>query len=201
MEPREIAATYDRIAGHWAAPDFNARNGLAAHERALGFCPRTGAALDVGCGANGRFIALLRERGFTPEGLDISPEMLAHARRRHPDLAFHRADICTWVPARRYDFITAWDSVWHVLLDRQTAVIAKLCGALAPGGVLIFTAGGLDGPHEVTNPCHGEPLYHATPGIPALSRTLAESGCVLRHLEFDQLPEKHLVIVAQRPVA
>jgi SAM-dependent methyltransferase len=183
MEPRALAAVYDRIAHHWAAPAFNPANGIAAHEWALAL-RRTegGRALDVGCGANGRFIELLQR----------------HARARHPLATFHHADVCVWEPTERYDFITAWDSIWHVPLDRQLGVIAKLCAALAPGGVLIFTSGGIDEPGEVTNPCHGEPLYHAAPGVPNILRTLRESSVALRRFEFDLWPELHVFFVAQR---
>jgi SAM-dependent methyltransferase len=200
MEPRETAAVYDQIGHHWAEADFPATSGIAQHERALRFCstaPRT--ALDVGCGSSGRIIELLLQRGCAVEGLDLSTRMLALARARHPHVTFHHADICTWAPPRAYDFISAWDSIWHVPLDRQPAVIAKLCGALNPGGIFIFTSGGVDQPGERTNPCHGVPLYHAAPGIPALLRTIDAAGGVCRHLEFDQWPESHLYVVVQRP--
>jgi SAM-dependent methyltransferase len=198
MEPAQTAAVYDAICPHWAAPEFPRTNGLAAHERALQFARVPGPALDVGCGANGRFIALLRQRGFAAEGVDISARALEFARREHPEVTFHHADICAWMPPRRYRFVTAWDSIWHVPLGRQLAVLAKLAAALAPDGVLIFTSGGLNGPHEVTNPCHGEPLYHATPGVPAILQALRAAGTTLRHFEFDQWPESHVFFIAQR---
>lgn len=198
MEPREIADVYDRIGHHWADPLFPATNGIAAHVRALTFLGASrGHALDVGCGANPRLRLWLRAQGFAVEGVDLSPRMLELARRAQPELTFHQADICEWTPPRRYAFVTAWDSIWHVSLHRQLGVIAKLCAALEPGGVLIFTSGGLDEPNEVTNPCHGAPLYHATPGVPAILRALREAGATLRHYEFDQWPESHVYFVAQ----
>lgn len=199
MEPRETAAVYDRIGDHWIGPDFHAANGITAHERALAFRKvRGGHALDAGCGANCRLRAFLRRHGFAVEGVDISARMIELARRAEPEATFHHADICEWAPPRAYDFITAWDSIWHVPLDRQLGVVAKLCAALAPGGVLIFTSGGLDEPNEVTNPCHGVPLYHAAPGVPNILRTLGAAGATLRHFEFDQWPESHVFFVAQR---
>lgn len=198
MDPIDNAAVYDRIAEHWAGESFDATNGVAQHQRALGFAPESGDALDVGCGANGRLIELLVRHGYRVEGLDHSAKMLEYARRRHPEVTFHHADIRTWTFERRYAFITAWDSIWHVPLEDQTAVVRKLGEGLTPGGVLIFSAGGLDGPGEVTNPCHGQPLYHATPGIPRLLRAIEAAGCVCRHLEYDQPPEKHLYFVVQK---
>jgi ubiquinone/menaquinone biosynthesis C-methylase UbiE len=105
MAPREVAASYDRIAGRWSHEQFDLQNGIAQHERALSFLPGGGGvALDVGCGASGRIIDLLRGRGLRVEGLDLSVEMLRLARIRHPDVLFHHADICDWAPGRDYAF-------------------------------------------------------------------------------------------------
>lgn len=199
MEPQETAASYDKIAHHWAGPAFPASNGIAQHERALQFLHRPGRAIDVGCGSSGRIINLLLARGFAVEGLDLSAEMLALAQQKHPSLPFHHADICAWEFPKQYDFISAWDSIWHVPLEKHPEVLRKLCAALNPGGVLIFTSGGVDTPSHVTNPCHGQPLYHAAPGIPQLLRLIDENNCICRHLEYDQHPELHLYIIVQKP--
>lgn len=198
MTPQQTAATYDQIAEHWDCPEFNHDNGIAQHERALQFVSTHGAALDIGCGSSGRIIDLLLRRGFEVEGLDLSSEMLKRAKRHHPNVRFHQADICAWEFPKRYDFISAWDSIWHVPLEQQLVVLRRICDRLAPGGVLIFTTGGVEAPDEVTHPCFGQPLYHAAPGIPAVLRTLEESGCACRHLEYDQYPEKHVYVIAQR---
>lgn len=198
MTPEQTALTYDKIASHWDCPAFNNQNGIWQHERALQFVSSVGDALDVGCGSNGRIINLLLNRGFRAEGLDISEEMLRRARRHHPEVRFHLADICVWEFPKRYGFISAWDSLWHVPLERQLDVLRKVLAGLVPGGVLIFTTGGVESPEEVTNPCYGQPLYHAAPGIPAIMRTLEESGCSCRHLEYDQYPERHVFIIAQK---
>jgi RimJ/RimL family protein N-acetyltransferase len=42
-------------------------------------------------------------------------------------------------------------------------------------------------------------MYHATLGIPKTLRVLAEAGCVCRHLEYDQHPEAHVYLIAQKP--
>lgn len=198
METHLTARSYDLIAQHWAGAEFNLQNGIAQHERALDFLGRTGAAIDVGCGSSGRIIDLLSARGFEVEGLDYSRAMLDLAQAKHPAVRFHYADICTWEFPRRFDFISAWQSIWHVPLAQHPAVLEKLCAALHPGGVLIFTSGGVDRPHEVTNPCFGQPLYHAAPGIPRLLQLVDANGCVCRHLEYDQWPENHLYLIVQK---
>ncbi|MGL1161881.1 class I SAM-dependent methyltransferase, partial [Vibrio parahaemolyticus] len=86
------------------------------------------------------------KHGFRTDGIDSSPAMIALARERHSDARLFHADICGWELPQSYDLIVAWDSVWHVPLDRQAAVLAKLCRGLSAGGVLVFTTGGTDAP-------------------------------------------------------
>jgi len=105
MTPEQTAAVYDQIAQHWDCPDFDLQYGIRQHERALQFASTAGHALDIGCGSSGRIIDLLLRRGFEVEGLDFSVEMLRRARAHHPQVRFHRADICAWQLPRRYDFI------------------------------------------------------------------------------------------------
>ncbi len=197
MEPTEIAESYDAIAHRWLEPHL-AQNGLRQHERALQFRSSGGLALDVGCGCNGRFLRLLASHGYEVEGLDVSAKMIALARGQHPNVTFHHADVCAWEPVKQYDFITAWDSIWHVPLAQSEGVLSKLCGALAPGGVIIWTTAGLDGPEEKRDSSMGPPVYYRAPGIPKTLETVAEAGCVCRHLEYDQFPEKHLFVIAQK---
>lgn len=199
MTPEQTAASYDKISRHWDHDGFDNSYGISQHERALGFVSSFGNALDVGCGSNPRIISLLLQKGFDVEALDLSTEMLKRARRHHPGVKFHCADIRNWKFQKSFDFISAWDSIWHVPLQDQPGVIRKLCGGLSNKGVLIFTTGGVYEADEVTNPCFGQPLYHATPGIPALLKTIEESGCHCRHLEFDAGPgDKHVYLVVQR---
>jgi SAM-dependent methyltransferase len=124
--------------------------------------------------------------------------MIALARQRHPDISFYHADICTWNVPRKYDFISAWDSIWHVPLDMQEPVMQKICEGLTNDGVFIFTTGGLDKAEEKYDSCMGPPIYYSVLGIPKTLELLAKFGCVCRHLEYDQYPEKHLYIIAQK---
>jgi len=198
VKPEDVARSYDQIAEIWDSDRFPRDNGIAQHERAIAFTALRGPALDVGCGSSGRLLDLLRERGFTVEGLDLSERMLELARRRHPDVTFHRADICDWQLPRAYDFISAWDSIWHVPLRHQEQVLRKILAGLSPGGVAVFTLGGTEGPSETTN-CHmGPPMYHATIGIPRTLEQIADTGSLCRHLEYDQYPEPHVYVICQR---
>lgn len=198
MTPQQTAEGYDKLAFYWNSEEFNRANGIAQHQRAIRFASRKGNAIDIGCGSSGRIIDLMITEGFETEGLDISPEMLRMARQRHPEIIFHLADICDWVFPKKYDFISAWDSIWHAPLDAHEAILAKLCDGLNPGGILIFTSGGVDRPGEVTNPFLGQPLYHAALGISRLLEIVSRQDCICRHLEYDQYPELHLYLIIQK---
>ncbi len=198
MKPKDLAKSYDRLADHWNSDDFPRSNGIEQHERAVAFVESKGRALDVGCGSSGRLIDLLQGHGFEVQGVELSDRMIELARQRHPSVTFHHADICRWKLPGTYDFITAWDSIWHIPLAEQEPVLSKLCQGLNPGGVFIFTTGGLDEPTEKTDSAMGPPMYYSLIGIPNILKLLSESGCVCRHLEYDQYPELHVYIVAQK---
>jgi 2-polyprenyl-3-methyl-5-hydroxy-6-metoxy-1,4-benzoquinol methylase len=198
MGPKDVAKSYDLIAHRWRSDCFSRDNGIAQHEKAVAFTSLRGAALDVGCGGSGRIIEMLLRHEFSAEGLDISVKMLELARARHPKVLFHQADICQWQFPRSYDFISAWDSIWHVPLRAQEQVLLKILTALNRGGVAIFTIGGTEEPNETTNSYMGPPMYHSTLGIPRTLKIVAQAGCVCRHLEYDQRPESHVYIICQR---
>lgn len=197
MSPTEVGRSYDAIADRWATPG-HPLPGLAAHQRAMQFVTTRRYALDAGCGCNGRFIDYLKSQGFTVDGVDVSEQMVARTRQRNPDVRFYQEDLCEWELPRQYDFITGWDSIWHVPLAEQENVLHKLCAGLTQGGVFLFTLGGLDHPDEVQDAHMGVPMYTATLGIPKTFALLTQFGCVCRHLEYDQFPQPHVYIIAQK---
>src|SRR3954463_12980560 len=198
MSPSEIAKSYDEIAQIWNGGQFPRDNGIHQHERAIAFVKNRGHAIDIGCGSSGRVADLLISHGFEVEGLDISGEMIKMATRRHPNIKFHHEDICTWTFPNAYDFISAWDSIWHVPLREHGRVLGKILRGLTSGGICIFTAGGLDAPAEKIDSEMGPRMYYSTLGVPNILKVLSETGCICRHLEYDQYPESHLYIIAQK---
>jgi SAM-dependent methyltransferase len=199
MHPTDIGRSYDTLAQTWQERMLNSSYGNAQFERAITFTKKRGFALDVGCGSSGRHIDLLLKNGFQVEGLDVSEKMIAMIRILHPKLSFYHEDISTWTLPHRYDFISAWDSIWHLPLAGQEPVMRKICQGLAPGGVFLFTTPGLDGPGEKSDSNMGPPVHYSYLGITATLELLAQCDCVCRHLEYDQYPpEMHLYIIAQK---
>lgn len=198
MNPKETGKAYDQITHLWTRENFDGSNGIDQHKRALSFVKNKGRALDVGCGCTGRIIDLLLSEGFRPEGIDVSEEMIRLARLRHPQVVFHHQDICEWHLEGKYDFITAWDSIWHIPIAQQKPVLAKLVSNLNFGGVLIFTFGGTEQQSEHTDDAMGPKVYYSTLGTNGFLSLLIELGCICRHLEYDQGPELHAYLIVQK---
>lgn len=198
MNPTDIGNAYNQITYLWQSEQFNLANGMEAHKRALSFVKNRGRALDIGCGCTGRFMDLLQQEGFAPEGVDISAEMVRLAKQRHPDVTFYHQDICQWQLPSKYDFITAWDCLWHIPLAQQESVMAKIINSLNEGGVLIFSFGGTEEPGEHTDNFMGPEIYYSTLGVNGFLSLLIKLGAVCRHLEYDQHPELHTYLIVQK---
>jgi SAM-dependent methyltransferase len=99
-------------------------------------CPCTGSLLDVGCGT-GRHLEFLGQ-WFIVEGLDISSEMLAAARQRHPAVELHRADMTHFNLERTYDVVTClFSAIGYARdLDGLWGAVTSMVRHLAPGGWL-----------------------------------------------------------------
>jgi predicted TPR repeat methyltransferase len=198
MKPSEIGEAYDQITHLWESENFNRLNGIKPHEQAIAFVKNRGKALDIGCGCTGRFIDLLLNNGFDPEGIDVSEQMIKLARKKQPEITFHQQDICCWNLTQHYDFITAWDSLWHIPLDQQEKVITKLIASLNNGGVLILSFGGTEKHDDHKDDFMGPEVYYSTLGVNGFLKLFIALGCVCRHLEYDQYPELHAYLIVQK---
>ncbi|MEL6438850.1 MAG: class I SAM-dependent methyltransferase [Cyanobacteria bacterium J06621_8] len=197
MRPQQMARNYDHIASWWKEQMKNSDSGILPLKKAIQFTKNQGYALDVGCGSEGRFIRLMLQSGFHVEGLDISPKMITLAKKQHPYLKFYTDDICTWEMPRKYSFITAWDSTFHLPLNEQKPVLNKLCQGLTEGGILMFTFG--EGEmEEISGSFAGETFEYSTLGRQKYLDLLSLFGCQIKHLEYDQYPENHIYVVAQK---
>ncbi|RUM99810.1 trans-aconitate 2-methyltransferase [Pseudaminobacter arsenicus] len=91
--------------------------------------------VDVGCGpGNSTELLAARWPQARLSGFDTSPAMIEEARRRLPSAKFSLADAEHWTPDEPVDVIFA-NAVFQWLPNHQ-AVLRRLFGLLAPGGVL-----------------------------------------------------------------
>lgn len=93
--------------------------------------------LDAGCGA-GRMGRYLADRGCLVSGVDLSPGMIARARRDHPDLVFAVGSLSALPYAdSRFGGVLMWYSIIHTPPAGQAAIFTEAARVLRPGGHLL----------------------------------------------------------------
>lgn len=98
--------------------------------------PANDPALDLACGT-GRVTGHVAGSGFAARGIDISEDMLAVARRRHPAATFARADITQCSDGARYRLITAFRFFQNADPGMQRAALDYIGRALADDGIAV----------------------------------------------------------------
>lgn len=99
-----------------------------------------GPVVEVGCGP-GHVTAYLAEAGADAVGVDLSPEMVAEARRRYPDGAYEVGDLreLTRPPtARGWKAVLGWYSLIHLAGSELPTSIAALARTLDDRGMLVL---------------------------------------------------------------
>ena len=123
-----------------------------------------GRLLDVGC-ASGRFLLAARSSGWEVSGVDLNDDTADLARQHELDVKTGTIDDLD--PETRFDVITMWDVVEHVL--DPVALLSSANRLLAPGGRLFITTPNVDGlfprasylvASKVGRWPHPEPPYH-----------------------------------------
>ncbi|NGO10403.1 class I SAM-dependent methyltransferase [Streptomyces sp. HC44] len=107
-----------------------------------------GPVADIGCGP-GHVTALLHSLGLSAFGVDLSTEMLAIARKAHPDLRFDEGSM-TALPLGDGELggILARYSIIHTPPERLPEVFAEFHRVLASGGHLLLAFPAHDDPSE-----------------------------------------------------
>jgi SAM-dependent methyltransferase len=99
--------------------------------------PEAATVLDGGCGT-GRVAVELARRGARVVGVDLDPSMLAAARAKSADVAWHLDDLATVTLDERFDGIVLAGNVMIFLAPgSEGAVVGNLAHHLAPGGRLV----------------------------------------------------------------
>jgi ubiquinone/menaquinone biosynthesis C-methylase UbiE len=93
-----------------------------------------GQVADIGCGP-GKMTAYLDRVGLHGSGIDLSPEMLAVARRNDPGLRFSEGSMLALdLPDAGLAGVVAWYSVIHLPPARLPSAFSEFYRVLTPGG-------------------------------------------------------------------
>jgi SAM-dependent methyltransferase len=133
-----VRASYDRVADNYVAMDVGSlgphpwlRAALSAFAEEV---RDRGPVLDVGCGP-GIVTAYLAGLGVDASGVDLSPRMVAHARRLHPGLRFEVASATDLDLAdASLGGVLGWWSLFTLPRDVLPGVLESFARALVPGG-------------------------------------------------------------------
>jgi SAM-dependent methyltransferase len=99
-----------------------------------GLVERNGFIADVGCGT-GATSRMLADFGHDVVGIDLSPNMIAEARRLNPDLSFQVGSMTDLaLDLGRLHGLCAWYSVVHIPDELLPHVISEFRRVLRPGG-------------------------------------------------------------------
>jgi SAM-dependent methyltransferase len=101
---------------------------------------RPGPTADIGCGS-GRDTAWLSANGFPAVGFDPSAGLLAQARARYPDLAFHSAALpaLEGIADASFANVLCETVVMHLPRDDLAPSVERLLAILPPGGTLYLS--------------------------------------------------------------
>ena len=153
--------------------------------------------LDIGCGTGIPITRKLVLSGAKVIGLDISTEMIAKARINVPNAFLIKGDILTSKIERKFDGIFAWDSLFHIPVDRQEKIIREVIGLLNTNGVFLFTTGGKYG--ELVCGMFGEKFYYSSLSNDQYKNILVKENCqVIINEKDDSSSHGHRVICCRK---
>lgn len=97
--------------------------------------------LDLGCGSGLELDPIFRRfPSLRVTGVDLSEEMLALLKRKHPQraLTLVQADyFCHDFGEGRFDSAVSFETLHHFTSEKKTSLFSRLCRSLKPGGVYL----------------------------------------------------------------
>jgi SAM-dependent methyltransferase len=137
----DFSRDYEKILGRSLSatgetPDYFAKKRVVITKEVLHRCgesPKT--AIDFGCGL-GTSIPLLRQILYLREvcGIDVSADILAQARQRHPETQFYQPQEFN----ERVDLVFCNGVFHHIEAAARPTVLAFIKRVLRPGGYFAF---------------------------------------------------------------
>jgi SAM-dependent methyltransferase len=138
----DLRDSYDRVADEYSRRIFDElRHKPLDRELLDRFAAQVrdlGPACDLGCGP-GQVARYLHERGLAVVGVDVSPGMVAEARRLNPGIDFREGDMLALdVADGAWGGVAAFYSIIHVPRADVVRALWEVRRVLRPGGVLLL---------------------------------------------------------------
>ncbi len=139
----DLRRAYDRVAPRYAE-QFSDELAHKPLDRALlalfaDSVARPGLVADIGCGP-GHIAAHLHAKGLAVRGIDLSEEMIAHARRTVPGVDFQVGDLLALdEDADAFAGIVAFYAIVHLEPVEVIRAAHELFRVLRPGGALLLS--------------------------------------------------------------
>ncbi|MBI4510740.1 MAG: methyltransferase domain-containing protein [Deltaproteobacteria bacterium] len=133
-----VRASYDRVADEYAARLLGELNHKPLDRALLDVFAETvrghGLVVEVGCGP-GQVARYLFERGAAVEGVDLSPEMVALAKRHHAGIHFRTGDMFSLpYEAESLVGIAAFYAIVNIPPEKLGDVFCEFRRVLGPSG-------------------------------------------------------------------
>lgn len=135
----ETRTSYDRVAPEYAARIYGELAGKPLDRELLDALARqvSGVIGDLGCGP-GHVARYLAERGAAVCGVDLSPGMVAEARRLNPEIPFLAGDLLSLpVADRACGGAAAFYTLIHLTRDELPRATGEMWRVLRPGGLAL----------------------------------------------------------------
>ena len=150
---RALAPEYVEDAGIEGVTEETYNAATRTLNAALESASPLGEVLELACGP-ATFTSELARRATSIDALDASPEMIEIAATRTAqatNVRFVQADLFTWTPNRRYDFVFFGFWLSHVPPERFASFWSTVASALAPNGRVMFVDDGHRTTEELTH--------------------------------------------------
>lgn len=139
MHSRDLVqSTYSKIAQKYTDLYFDISFDQQYVDMFLSYLKPHAKILDIGSGP-GNFTKYISEKGFTVEGVDISPEMLDIAHKKAPGIPFNIMDMRELeFPDNRFDGVISAYSLIHIESAEIAETLSEFCRVLKPGGIILL---------------------------------------------------------------
>ena len=143
---RRVRSSYDAVAESYAEQLSDELTGLPFERWLLDRVAAQvldgagGPVVEVGCGP-GHVTAYLADAGLDATGIDLSPAMVAEARRRFPDGTYEVGDLRGLMRPAAADgwaAVLGWYSLIHLAPSELPDAVAAIARPLAAGGRLVL---------------------------------------------------------------